>query len=167
MAISINWATQVISVPQAYLTNLGGGIYELDVDQFRLDLKDIEDNADGIVFLKTHNHNTQVTLSGTLFARSFEVINGYTIEFENGSYSVKCVGANHNIGDVKVVNSVSLIIGNSAGMVVNASSLTAGDKADIAAAVLDEMISSHTTPGSLGDEIKKKLSLTQFIGLKD
>ena len=29
MAISINWATKVINIPQDYLTDLGGGVYEL------------------------------------------------------------------------------------------------------------------------------------------
>lgn len=120
MALSINWTTKVISIPQADLTSLWGGIYELDVDAFRLALKDIEDNNDGISFPDTHRHNTEVTLSGTTFARTFEIINGYTIEFEylGAPYTVKCTGANHNIGDVKVVNAVSLIIWNSAWLIV-------------------------------------------------
>lgn len=132
--LSINWLTKVIFIPQADLTNLGGGIYELDVNAFRLELKDIEDSEIGQVFPATHQHNTEVTLSGVTYARTVEIINGYTIEFENGSYTVKCVGANHNIGDVKVVNSVSLLIGNSAGLitVVSGSGVTPTDKQDIA-----------------------------------
>jgi len=117
VAISIDWGTKVINVPQSYLTPLGGSLYELDVDQFRLDLKDIEDSEDGMSFPDTHRHNTEVVLSGVTYARTLEIINGYTITFENGNYSVKCVGANHNIGDVKNVNSVSLIIGNAAGLI--------------------------------------------------
>jgi len=115
--ISINWATRVIYVPQSYMTNLGGGIYELNVNQFRLDLKDIEDSEDGINFPVTHSHNTTVVLSGVTYARTFEIINDYTVEFQDGNYTVKCTGANHNIGDVKVVNQVSLLIGNSAGLI--------------------------------------------------
>jgi hypothetical protein len=120
MAISINCATKVIYVPKTYLTEdpPASNLYELDVDQFRLELKDWEDSDIGMAMPDTHRHNTTVTLSGVIYARTFEIINGYTVEFENGTYSVKCVGANHNLGDVKVVNSVSLIIGNSAGMVV-------------------------------------------------
>jgi hypothetical protein len=117
MSISVTWPTGVIYVPQSYLTNLGGGVYELDVDQFRLDLKDLEDDDQGMGWLDTHRHNTESTLSGVTYARQVEIINGYTVEFENGSYTVVCVGANHNLGDVKVVNSVSLIIGNSAGLI--------------------------------------------------
>lgn len=118
MALSINWATKVITVPQADLTLISGSLYELDVDAFRLELKDIEDSEVGMSFPDTHRHNTQVTLSGVTYARTFEIINGYTVTFENGSYTVRCVGANHNLADVKNVNSVSLIIGNSAGLVV-------------------------------------------------
>lgn len=43
---------------------------------------------------------------------------------------------------------------------------TAQDKLDIADAILDEMLSGHTTAGSLGAEIKKKLDLGQFIALQ-
>lgn len=117
MAVSINWLTKVIFIPQADLTLVSGSLYELDVNWLRLQLKDIEDNGDGIAFEDTHRHNSAVTLSGTTYARTLEIINGYTVTFEDGSYSVRCVGANHNIGDVKNVNSVSLIIGNSAGLI--------------------------------------------------
>jgi len=48
MAISVDWPTGVISVPQSYLTLISGSLYELDVDQFRLDLKDLEDSEDSI-----------------------------------------------------------------------------------------------------------------------
>lgn len=115
--ISINWATKVVAIPQSYLTLVSGSTYSLDVDQLRLDIKALEDDEAGIVYPTTHNHNTSVLLSGVTYARTFEVINGYTLDFENGSYTVKCVGANHNIGDVKVVDSVSLIIGNAAGLI--------------------------------------------------
>lgn len=131
MAISVHWPTGVITIPQADLTHLGGLRYQLDVNVFRLSLKDLEDSEEGQVWPNTHNHNTELTLSGVTYARSFEIINGYTVEFENGMYSVSCIGANHNIADVKVVNSVSLIIGNSAGLiVVSSSGATLGDIRD-------------------------------------
>lgn len=117
MAISVNWSTKIISIPQADLTPLGGGIYQLDANALRLAIKDLEDDEVGIVFPDATDHNTAVTLAGVTYARTINFINGYTVLFENGAYTVKCVGANHNIGDVKVVNSVSLLIGNSAGLV--------------------------------------------------
>lgn len=132
MAISINWTTRVITIPQADLTLVSGSLYELDVDAFRLELKDIEDSEEGMAHPDTHRHNSEVVLSGVTYARTFEIINGYTITFENGSYSVRCIGANHNIADVKNVNSVSLIVGNSAGLVLGGTSPT-----DLAESLLD------------------------------
>lgn len=127
MAISINWATKVISVPQADLTNLGGGIYEMDIDVFRLALKDLEDDEAGIPFLRTHNHNAEVTVAGTTLARVVEIINGYTVTFEDGQYAVNLVGANSNIADVANVNQVSIRTQNAAGLIVTSGggSLTA------------------------------------------
>lgn len=118
MNVSINWATKVITVPRAELAFVSAGLYQLDVDAFRLALKDVEDSADGMAYPDTHRHNTQVVLSGVTYSRTFEIINGYTVLFEDvGPYTVRCVGANHNIADVKVVNQVSLLVGNSSGLI--------------------------------------------------
>lgn len=126
MAISITWGTRVIFVPQSFLVNLGGGVYSLDVDAFRLALKDLEDDEAGMPFLRTHNHNTEVTIGGVTLARVVEIINGYTVTFENGMYAVALVGANNNIGDVANVNSVSIRSNNSAGLVNTKVGLTLG-----------------------------------------
>lgn len=146
MAISVNWGTKVIYVPQDYLTSLGGSLYELDVDQFRLDLKDLEDNEDGIPFPDTHRHNTEVSLSGTTYARSVEIINGYVVTFEAGGYQVSCVGANHNIGDVMTnTTGPSLIIGNAAGLIVTSggSGLTPEQEIELTTAAT-EATGAHT-----------------------
>lgn len=140
MAISINWLTKVISVPQADLTLVSGTLYELDVNAFRLDLKDIEDSDEGMAFPATHQHNTTVVLSGVSYARTFEIINGYTVTFEDtGSpYTVSCTGANHNLADVtNFTSEVSLIVGNSAGLISGGGSggtdWTSGERAQILA----------------------------------
>jgi hypothetical protein len=121
MAISITWGTKVINVPKADLTLIQASpeVRELDLDWFRLQLKDLEDDPEGMPFVDTHRHNTEVTLSGLTYARIVEIINGYTVEFEDGQYTVNCVGANHNISDVKVANQVSLIVNNAAGLITN------------------------------------------------
>lgn len=121
MAITIDWGPRIINVPQADLTLISGTLYELDVDVFRLTLKDLEDDEAGAVFPDTHRHNTEVTLSGVTYARTVEIINGYTVSFQNTGtpYTVSCVGANHNIGDVTNFDGgMSLLIGNSAGLIV-------------------------------------------------
>lgn len=117
MALSVNALTRVIYIPQADLISLGGGKFQHDLNAFRLELKDWEDSPEGMDFPDTHRHETQSILSGVTYARKVEIINGYTVEYENGTYQVECVGANHNVADVKVINSVSLIIGNSAGLI--------------------------------------------------
>jgi|CXWL01.1.fsa_nt_gi hypothetical protein len=122
MAITINWGARIINVPQADLTNLGGGIYELDLDWFRLQLKDLEDSADGMAFPITHAHNTTVTLAGLTLARVIEIVNGYTVTFSAGSYAVNLVGANSNVSAVTNVNGVSVRSFNSAGLIVGGGS---------------------------------------------
>lgn len=116
MAISVNHETRVIYVPQADLTELGGNLYELNINTFRLWLKDWEDSEEGIDMPDTHRHNTEVSLGGVTIARTVEIINGYTITFENGVYGIRLVGANSNIADVTNINSVSVRTSNSAGL---------------------------------------------------
>ena len=137
--ITINWATGVIFVPQADLTPLGGAKYQLDVNQFRLWLKDLEDDADGMAWPNTHLHNTEQTLAGVTFARQVVILSPYTVTFEDGQYTVFAVGANHNLADVKNLNQVSLVTQNSAGLitVVSGSGVTEQDKQDIANLVLN------------------------------
>lgn len=119
--LTIDWNTKVISVPQLYLTLISGTLYELDTDQFRLDLRDIEDSEDGIPHDVTHGHNTAVTVAGTTYARVVELINDYSVEFEDGQYSVRLAGSNNNIFDVEngilVQNQVQVISTNSAGLI--------------------------------------------------
>ena len=101
MAISVDWGTKVITVPQADLTLITGTLYELDTDTFRLALKALEDDEYGMAHDDTHTHNTEVTVAGVTYARFIEIINGYSVTFENGSYSVRLAGSNNNIFDVE------------------------------------------------------------------
>jgi len=117
MAISIDWASKVISVSKADMTEITSTLYELDVDTFRKTLKDLEDDEAGIVFDRTHNHNAPVTIGGVTLARVVEIINGYTLTFEDGQYAVRLVGGNNNLSDVMNLNQVSLRSANSAGLV--------------------------------------------------
>lgn len=120
MAISINWATKVISVPKADMTLITLTPYEireLDIDAFRLELKALEETEIGMIFPRTHNHNTAVALGGVTLARVVEIINDYTITFENGTYIVNLANANSNILDVTNYNLVQLRANNSAGLI--------------------------------------------------
>ena len=114
--ISIDWTTKVITVPQSYLTPVSGSLFSLDINTFRLDLRNME-AGEGITFDETHAHTTEQPLNPVILARFVEIINGYTITFENGSYVVDIVGGNTNFLDVLNVNSVSVRSNNSAGMI--------------------------------------------------
>lgn len=116
MPVSVHWPSKVITIPQSYLTPLGGDIYELDTEQLRLDLKDLEDEEQGISYLDTHRRNAPVTVSGATYAQTLEIINGYTVTFEDGQYAVNLVGSNNNIAEVTNVNQVSIRSNNSAGL---------------------------------------------------
>jgi hypothetical protein len=154
MPISVDWPSKVISVPQSYLTHLSGSRYQLDTEQFRLDLKDLEDDPLGIAYVDTHRRNAPVTLSGATYAQTLEIINGYTITFEDVGtpYRVSLVGSNNNIADVTNVNQVSIQSNNSAGLiqVVSGSGVLPQDITDIKNAVWDEDLGAHTTPGTAG-----------------
>lgn len=146
MPITIDYGnTNIISVPQSFLTHISGTLYELDTDVFRLALKDIEDSAAGIPFPSTHIHNTQVTVAGTTYARTIEIISPYSVQFTpDAQYSVKLVGSNNNIFDVEsgilVQNQVQIIPTNSAGLIVTTigSGLSAAEQAK-----LDEIWKIH------------------------
>lgn len=123
MVVTIDWLTKIISVPKSELTlvqSVPTEIREMNLNAFRIALKDVEDNVDGMVNLDTHSHNTEVVLSGITYARVIEIINGYTVTFEDGQYAVNLVGANSNVGDNVNVNQVSVRTANSAGLISSA-----------------------------------------------
>lgn len=140
MAISIDWATKIITIPKADTALVDAGppeIRSLDVDAFRLELKTLEDNEQGITFLKTHNHTGEYTISGVTYARAVQIVSGYTVTFENGTYVVQLLYANNNVQDVTNYNNVQTAAQNSAGLitVVQGSGVTSQDMTDIAAEV--------------------------------
>ena len=187
MAISINWPTGVISVPKADMTLVQSTpieIRELNINTFRLTLKDLEDDEEGMPFPRTHNHNTIVTVGGVTLARVVEIINGYTVTFENGAYAVNLVGANSNISDVVNLNTVSVRASNSAGLTelnladvvwnaLTADHLTAGttgkalSDAGSAGNPWSSPVTGNTDAGTFGELVGKKvLTVAKFLGLK-
>lgn len=158
MSVSINWPTGVIFIPRNDLTLIQSNpteIRELNINDFRLTLKSLEDNPEGMPFPKTHKHNTEVTLGGVIYARTVQILSPYTVTFEDGQYAVNLVGANSNIADVTNVNQVSVRTFNSAGLqtVVSGSGVTEQDKNDIAGLVWQELINNHITAGTTGEAL--------------
>lgn len=138
MATSIDWGTSTINVLKADLTFISGTLYELDTEQFRLDLKALEASEGGMPFFDTHIHSTEVSVAGVTYARVIEITNGYSVTFEDGQYTVNLKGSNNNIFDVANgilnQNQVQIISNNSAGLikVTSGSGVTEQDKLDIA-----------------------------------
>lgn len=159
MAITVNYITQVISVPKTYLTLVSGTLYKLDTNQFRLDLASIQDSEEGIPYPTMYSHNTEVTVVGTTFARIIEIINGYSIEFEDGQYTVRLEGSNNNYFDVEngilEQNQVQIISQNSGGLVSGGTASV--DQQD----VRDAMgLSSTSGEPPLDDKIDNSIALS-------
>ena len=151
MAISINPITHIISVPKNDLILVSGTIYRHDTDAFRLELKSWEASEEGIIKLKTHNHNTEITIAGVTYSRAVAILAPYSVEYEDGQYSVNLEGSNNNIFDVAngilVQNQVQVIPTNSAGLitVTQGSGVTSQDKTDIINGVWANIIDSGFT----------------------
>lgn len=120
MATSMDWGTDRILVPKADMpiVQVSPEIREFDASQLHLDLRTLQaDGSAGVPRSNTHIHVTEQVLSGFTYARFVVILDPYQIEFEFGAYSVKVVGANHNLADVQVQNGVGIITNNSAGLV--------------------------------------------------
>jgi len=121
----------VISVPQSDLTLISGTLYEMDTEtDFRQAINAIMASQEGIVFDDPISHNGEVTVAGTTFARTIEVLSPYSVTFTPDSqWTVRLAGSNNNIFDVENgilnQNQVQVIAQNSAGLVVTDSG--AGD----------------------------------------
>ena len=121
--ISINHANFVITIPKADTTLVGTNAltgYEIrEYDEYALmrELADYLDSEVGIGLPNAFSHNTQVTISGVVYARTLSLLAPYTVTFENAAYQVKLVGGtNNNLLDVLNPNNVSVIPANSAGL---------------------------------------------------
>ncbi len=122
MAITVDWGQKEILIPRADMTLIQSNpteIRQLDTNIFRLTLKDLEDDEEGMPFQDTHTHSAPVTVGGVQLARVVEIINGYTVTFEDGQYAVNLQGSNNNILDRTNKNQVSVNASNSAGLVTS------------------------------------------------
>jgi len=119
MAVSVNWVTSVITVEKADTALVDIGPPEnrsYDVDVFRLALKALEDDVVGMHWPDTHVHTGETVIGGVTYARFVEILDPYTVTFEDGSYIVTLEAANNNIIEKTNLNSVSVRGNNSAGL---------------------------------------------------
>lgn len=174
MAITVDYSTKVITIEQSDLTLISGTLYELDTDAFRLALHSIQDSEEGIWADTMFVHNTEVTVAGTTFARTIEIINGYSVQFEDGQYSVRLSGSNNNLFDVEagilVQNQVQVIAQNSAGLqTVNTSGTVAPTQQEIRDAMeLPSTAGEDSIDEKLDDtftstELTRKINQNKFV----
>jgi len=134
MTYSVNWGTKVITIPKADTVFVSDppDVRSLNVNTLWANLIDIQDDEAGISFLDIVRNTPPLTVAGVTLARVVEIINGYTITFENGPWAVNIIGGNSNLADVVNKNQVSVNTGNSAGFIQGAGSgLTAAQATDL------------------------------------
>jgi hypothetical protein len=124
MTVSIDPSTRVITVQLGDLSLVTGTLYEHDTEAFRQTVNGLMDDEALMWLPDWAVRNAPVTVAGTTFAQTIEVINGFSIEYDDsgGAYSVRLVGSNNNLFDVESgilsQNLVQVIPTNSAGLVV-------------------------------------------------
>jgi len=122
MATTINPVTGVIFVPKADTTLIDIGppeIRELNTNEWRVDLRDLEDDEAIRWATRTHDHNKDVNIGGgVILADVLLILDPYTVTFEDGQYAVNLTGTNNNILLKNNKNQVSVNPGNTAGLVV-------------------------------------------------
>ena len=117
--VEIIWGNKEIFVPRTSMLltqTVPSEIRQLDINDFRKELKNLEDSDPGIVSDDTHSHQPPTVVAGVSLARVVEIINDYSITFEDGLYTVNVVGGNSNISDKVNKNTVGVNTANSAGL---------------------------------------------------
>lgn len=147
---SVDWANSVVTILQSYMTDQGGGVYELDIDQLRLDLSEVLASSVGIVFDDIHFHATEQIISGITFARGIIFLPPYTFTISpDGGYIVTCTGANHNLQDrYNNTTGPTLLPNLSAGLIREAAA-SGGLTAEEQAALFKILSNSKLIPGLL------------------
>lgn len=122
MAITIDYldpAEYIIQVPKAdtiLVQSTPSEIRSFDLDAFRIELGDLQDDPSGMWAETAFFHTPPLTISGVTLARVVEILDPYVIEFEDGVYSVNITGGNSNVADKLIKNQVGVNTANSAGL---------------------------------------------------
>lgn len=121
MAISVDWGTKTISVPQADCILVSGTLYRLPTKSvFRAQVIALSAGEDGVPFQPPIDHLAPYTVFGITYFPKVEIINGYQVQFTpDAQWSVLLEESNNNIADIGagilVQNQVQVIPNNSAG----------------------------------------------------
>jgi len=113
---SVNWTSKVITIHKADMVHNGGVDYELQMADFHDKIRQLEYEFDeGMSQVQILEFTPVKVISGVTYAAFYEVINGYTVTFEDDTYKVVITGGNNNVYDIYNVNSVSVGSYGSAG----------------------------------------------------
>ena len=124
MPVTIDPATKVVTVTKDFLVPLGGTLYSLNTETFRATMNALLDDEEYIWMPDWATRNAPVTVAGVTLAQTIEMINGYSLTFDDSSgtdaYSVRLDGSNNNLFDIQngILNQnlVQVIPTNSAGL---------------------------------------------------
>lgn len=140
MAISVNYSATpwLITIPKSDLALDSGTKYKLDVDVFWQLLRDYADSSEGIV-----NPVIYARIAATASTPSITEINAdyFSLQFEDGLYSVNVINGNTNIRDVEVKNQVSVNTNNTTGFI---------DPVFLEINTFDSVVSVDETNGTAG-----------------
>jgi len=148
MSYSVNWITQLVSIPDTDLTLVSGTHYRLNMFTFLIEIRRLEAN-DGLWAPQIVEHtNPKINFAGADYAGFDKIINGYKIIFTGNLTRVDLIGSNNNIADIFISNGVSVVPSNSAGLqkVSIGSGVTPQDVIDIAVKSRDVLLSTENYP---------------------
>ena len=140
--MTIDWGTSIINVFKTDMVQVQATpteIWQLDIPTFKSALGAELDGTNGMIYPDIFNHNPSVSVGGAVLAKVVEILEPYTITFEDGQYAVNLVGANSNVGDRVNVNQVSIRSSNSAGLAVSSTAVSPTPE-QIATPVWDKVI---------------------------
>lgn len=116
MVLTANWVTKIITVPKSELALISGTRYSITVDYWFQLLRELNASIQGVIETVSIPlyENTSPT---TTTPRITDVINGYTVVFEDGLYSVEFTDGNTNIREVEIKNQVSVGTNNTSALI--------------------------------------------------
>ena len=164
--MTIDWGNKIINVFKTDMIQLQVSpteIWQLDIPSFKNTLGDLLDDEAGMTYPDIFNHNPSVSVGGAILAKVVEILEPYTITFEDGQYAVNLTGANSNIGDRVNVNQVSVRSANSAGL-QDLTSLQAASFGDGAIA-LDQVNGTEGTIFPIGTKGKPAKTVSDAVAI--
>lgn len=117
--MTVDWQNKIVHIEINDLKSVAQNIYELNPLDFKEKAQGFEASEEGILHDEIVEYKPPIYLDGATVPDVVEVVNGYTITFEDGQYAVNLKGANSNIAEVTNVNGVqvrsfnsTLVVGN-------------------------------------------------------